>query len=166
VNRTDRAEAAVAPEANLGLDPITRLAELRRSMRSPPNPATDKPDKPDRLSIAPGACRECRVSRQGFDAGAALLGDSIAALPAPDTAVGASCASGEQSTSRLVDYYCSRPRAERLAMHRRWVELRQQQPDRSRDECFLQAASEHLAQHPAEPPFVRAAHSIASNVCR
>ena len=63
----------------------------------------------------------------------------------------------------LVDYYCSRPRVERLVMHRRGQELRRQHPGWGGDACDLQAMEEHFAQYPAEPPFVLARDGIAYN---
>ena len=60
----------------------------------------------------------------------------------------------------LVDFYCSRPRAERLVMHRRGQELRRVHPAWPGDACDLQAMEDHFAEHPAEPPFVMARDGI------
>ena len=59
----------------------------------------------------------------------------------------------EEGEGFLAGYYCSRPRPERLAMHRRGQALRREHPDWPGDACDLQAMEEHFATHPAEPPF-------------
>ena len=67
----------------------------------------------------------------------------------------------EEREHFIVDYYCSRPRVERLVMYRRGQELRRLHPGWPGDACDLQAMEEHFSQYPATPPFIMARDGIA-----